>query len=868
MVIGLTILITCNVFLSSSSLTSMTPSNLETRLNPYSSSSGTGLSPFFTHVEEDKEQYLQLNNTVDGYDADFFHHAFTSSSGFTITDYTQYADDLIYFLMGFADSDVNFDQLDYTGTPLWDSTNQGFFKEMDGTLTTVSTEKKVFDNLLYILALLKGTEYASNPTSVVNKITSQWSAVINEFWDNDNSAFNHSNAASNERFSNDNLLGAYIALSLSKSSSFTQSFRNQVLATGTALMTGFASTMYDDTYDSFYNTSDLSNLQSSTFKYLYSNALGILALLEWNIANGYEYNSTEVQQAEDTWRFINDKFYNSTFDLYMTRSSETGLISDQNLYLLENAWMLQATLELFKHTGNTTYYIHAMDLFNGIEATLYQDSGYNSQYGSNEKTMDSYGMFLYSLNNFYDIYLHSEITVVLNQSEYVYQIDPTLNFTLSYNISMDFSYSAIGESWSISAPIDNADIDYILRYAENNTIVNVNSSTTDASGQHLFLYNLSTLTSLYDYELGILCNRTGFNVDTEIVDLPLTAGFEIDEISPLYDILHQGETGLLNITYTSSRPDNIDAVTITSGEYFLEQTSSHHIIAREDEIDGKIKSSIVVNVTALEDAELGSQFLKIIVLNNFSEPIFQQKIDLEIFSAVEVLSILVDQYLVDLAPTEMEFTFKNHRKTNNESINIEVNGSTFVYSNTIVDDIPALGQKSKSVSLVPNAFVKMGELEFLITIKRNSTIIFNQTFSILGVPEIDIISINPSNILLLQGQAPKATVRVYNYNNSAKQLYAFSNGIQVLDSTIATGESIITVELGRPVRNPYNIGEEQYEIVIKNEMDTTLASRVIMVDIKPSTLNIFLFYVVPTLIPIGAIIFFKYKEIEQEKRLK
>jgi len=204
-VIGLSILITCNVFLSSSLLTGKTPSNVETILNPHNSSSGTELSPFFNHIEEDKEQYLQLNNTVDGYDADFFHHAFTSSSGFTVTDYTHYASDLLYFLMGFADSEANFDQLDYSGTPLWDSTYGGFFKEMDGTLTTISTEKKVFDNLLYILALLKGTEYASNPTSVVNKITSQWSNVINEFWDGDNSAFDHSNADTTNRFSNDNL---------------------------------------------------------------------------------------------------------------------------------------------------------------------------------------------------------------------------------------------------------------------------------------------------------------------------------------------------------------------------------------------------------------------------------------------------------------------------------------------------------------------------------------------------------------------------------------------------------------------------------------------------------------------------------------
>lgn len=181
---------------------------------------------------------------------------------------------------------------------------------------------------------------------------------------------------------------------------------------------------------------------------------------------------------------------------------------------------------------------------------------------------------------------------------------------------------------------------------------------------------------------------------------------------------------------------------------------------------------------------------------------------------------------------------------------------------------PYLDKKSVYIPLTPNSNAKIGELEFQITIWRNSTLIFTQNFTIQGVPEIDILSINPSNTQVIQGQAPKASIRVYNYNNSVKQLLANSNGIQVMDTIIASGETTVMIDLGRPIRSPYNIGEERYELVITDEEGTILASKVIMVDVKPSTLNIFLFYVVPILIPIGAIIYFKYKQLEQEKRLK
>ncbi len=165
-------------------------------------------SPFFAHYEEDVELYLQLNNTVDTYDADYFYHAFTNNPGFTITDDNYFAADLIYFLMGFGDSLTDIDLVDYSGTPLWDSTNGGFYTKTLDSFAQVSTEKKVFDNLLYILALLEGAESSSQTSALANKITSQWYDVIDIFWDNTNNAFNHSNANLDERYSADNFLGA------------------------------------------------------------------------------------------------------------------------------------------------------------------------------------------------------------------------------------------------------------------------------------------------------------------------------------------------------------------------------------------------------------------------------------------------------------------------------------------------------------------------------------------------------------------------------------------------------------------------------------------------------------------------------------
>jgi hypothetical protein len=852
-------------------VTDPTTNMIEKESTVSNSSLGTNLSPFFDHLETDRALYLQLNNSIDLYDADFFHHAFTNDPVFTISNATQFATDLIYFLMGFGGSITDLDQVDYTGTPLWDDLKGGFYAEMDGTLTTVSDTKKVFDNLLYILALLEGADSVSNQAALTSKITSQWNNVVNDFWDNQNGAFNHSNANINERYSTDNFLGAIVAFSIGKSFMFTEQFRTTAIGYGNDIMEAFNTSMYDGLtgQEGFYNTSNILNAKIGTNnKNLLTNALGIYALLEWSMHNDYE-----VVQAEKIWNFLNSRLVNGPNNLYIAEASRDGYISiDSNMYLLQNAWMLKTSLELFKHTGNSTYYEGAFNLFNGIEQNLYDSTngGYNSLVGSSEKTMDGYGMLINALNDFYKIFTESEIIVDFNQTEFIYQKDPTLNLLLAYNITMDFSYPVIGKYWNISAPIVSADIQYVLRYANNGSIVNIVTSTTNSTGQDELLYDLSTLTSFYQYTLDIRCNRTGYNVGVRTIDFPLTAGFEIVDVVHLYDTLHQDDTVKLNITYISSRPDNINATTITSGENFQTEVSNRHIITREDEIDGKVESSIIVNVKALENAQLGSQILNITVLNDDLEPILLDQIQLEIYSAVEVTSVFVNEYMIDFNPTDILFTFQNHRSSQNESVIIGINGSAFKISNTTFEGITPLSQKTATVRLEANENAKMGILDFTVTIWRNDTVIFSDVFSIQAVPEIEILEIYSDGLQVIQGQTPTVTVRLRNYNTTSQQIYIDSNGVQVLDRLVSFGESHFRVELGKPIRNPYNIGKEVYEVKIYDEskLNPPIATKVVTVDIKPSTLNIFLFYVLPLLIPVGVIVYFKYKELEQIKRTK
>jgi hypothetical protein len=439
---------------------------------------------------------------------------------------------------------------------------------------------------------------------------------------------------------------------------------------------------------------------------------------------------------------------------------------------------------------------------------------------------------------------------------------------------MDFSYAGIGESWSISAPIYDANINYVLRYAENTTIINSESQGTNATGQDSYEYDLSTLTSYYQYELQILCNRTGFKIGVDSVSIPLVSGIEIVEIKQVEnpyqfdEPLRQGCSVDYNITYTSSRTDNINATTITSGEQFLAQSSANHLILREDEVDGKKESSVIVSVNAKNFAEIGNHILEIAVLNNNSEAIFYYEYLIDIKTVVEIETLLVSEYLIDFNPGELLLTFYNHHLTDNQSITVEINGTSFEYSDTQLEDLLPQTRRNLIIPLIPNELAKMGALYFNLSISKEDVIIFTQTLSVQAVPEIEILSITTQELSILQGQAPSVTVRLFSYNSTYKQIFVNSNGKQVLDKTIVFGETRFLVELDNKIRNPYNVGEAVYEIEIVDSLGNILATKVVTVNVKPSTLNIFLFYVLPLLIPIGIIVYFKYKHLEQLKRTK
>ncbi len=836
--------------------------------NIESSSYEMSSSPFFNHSEDDFLSYESLEHEFSP-EFSVFRHSLDESS--QIADSNHYAADQFLYILGmgnfvFQDDETAISEFydSLQTTQLWDDNDAGgFYSEIDDDFELSTSLKTSYDNLLAILSLFEGLNYGGS-----ERIASQWETVKTLFWDVNREGFNHSTEVTTELFSVDNFLAASTLFRITRelggligADSFT--YANET-------MNLFNSSMYDELNPSFYTfmNSDGDDHNDTTNKLLLPNALGISALLDWNIAENFDKNSSKVQQSEKIWNFLKENFYNDTFQLFMSETDQDGsTIQDYKMNLQDNAWMLKSTLDLFKTTGNISYYEASLDLYYGIEDNLYDQSnfGYNSSTGfggTGIKNFDDYNLLLYSLNDFFTIFSSSVLTADANQNQYIYIVDDNFNVTINFNISMIFDFtSTIGVNWNIETPVESAQISYNLRFPNNTLIHELDSSLTNSTGSDEYVYNYPADLPVGDYVLSVYCNKSGYAVAFADVNLEIKSGIVINSFENLFssNSLHQGESGSLNVTVRSLRSDNLSVSVEVSGQYF------ESIIFPAKMILNNSDTIVLVDITVRNTAILGDQQLEIKFFNN-SILLGSKNHTITISSSIEIGMPIYDR-IIDFQQLEISVPITNLSTADSGIILMSVNGDNFDSIIKNISSITYLETNYESIALITNENAFLGTLEFNLTFSRDRISFYSKTFNIESVQEIEILSISGSTNVI-HGQAPLISLELINNNFTAKTLTLKVNGVIRSTFSVSWGQNIKHIPIASLILNPYDLTQKTYNVEILNENGGILATHTVTTNITPSAFNVFMFYALPIIIPIGIILFFKKKDLEYDKRNK
>ncbi|MCP4762656.1 MAG: hypothetical protein GY870_12825 [archaeon] len=585
--------------------------------------------------------------------------------------------------------------------------------------------------------------------------------------------------------------------------------------------------------------------------------------------------SENVTKSEGIWRSIYDNLYNSTYDMYMSTCGTNGAMINYNMTLVDNSWMLRATLDLFKSTGNITYYNAALAHFNGIESNMYNST--NCSYYSTinidqekieSKTIEGYNNLIASLMQFQEIYDWTVLTPLdlSNSLNHMYLINNTFNISINVNISHDFSYDAVNSHWSISAPINNSQIIYTLRYANNDTIIHSQVGITDSNGTDNYEYEYPTSLPIGYYKLSVLANCSNYaNPISEMINnIEIFSGIEAISITQVGETIFPGEKTLYNISITSIRSDNLTVNIKNDGDSFDEE------ILNDINVENDTTTYVLMNVSVKDTVDWVEDQEIIVTIYNNSLEMKSITPSISVSSPLSFIELFFEKEIIFPNPFDITISFQNLRTiTPESSIKVEVNGIGIEsHSETISESIAAQEIKTFEVSISPETDTLPGLHTFQVNLSKDGISFWLNEYTVEIVPEIEILEINGFSSII-QGQMPYITFKIVNNNESSKPVSITSNGINIAeDYLLNPGENVFTVDIDGVLINPYDITQKNYEIKVYNENGDLIGLKTINIDLLLSPGNLFFFYILPIIVPVGILLYFQHKKIEEEKRSK
>ena len=268
-------------------------------------------------------------------------------------------------------------------SPLWyqDSIDQdsfGFVRAVDNTTGEVfDNDRYLIDNLLPIFLLIENIGDQINsinidgvyPKDSIEEIF----LLINssQFWDDAYEGFYNTNSTT-DKYAESNMYAVLAFLEIHRiyeQLGLNVDIKNRAYELANITMNKLLDELWDNANGGFeyYALYDWNSTTGSTYKYLQTNALGIITLLEYWKESGMQNGSTYFKNATILFNIM-DALWDSGFNAYEqfrdASWSGTPIVNATFVELESNSIMMSACLKLFEFTGNITYYDRAWQLYN------------------------------------------------------------------------------------------------------------------------------------------------------------------------------------------------------------------------------------------------------------------------------------------------------------------------------------------------------------------------------------------------------------------------------------------------------------------------------------------------------------------------
>ncbi|TXT67493.1 MAG: hypothetical protein BAJALOKI1v1_80026 [Promethearchaeota archaeon] len=733
----------------------------------------------------------------------------------------------------------------------------GFVASIDNSTEDVNDyQRNLLDNLMPIFLLLD--HMPSTPSSSYLSNIEQAFTLINssEFWQESTDHFLSHNSSSGNVYAIDNLYGILATLSLNQTDQMNSQVRIDAGQLANKTMEMITAKFWDSPDNGYIHslTSDLTSVADSN-KYLETNAIGILTLVEyWKYLNQTEY----LTNATALFNTINTTLWNNTYGegAYVNQSANDWTSPNNIIDIKANALMMEACLTLFEVSGNISYYDTAINLYNTFETIFYNSTihAYASSLDTSSGTKNEDKNLLYNLylSEAYlaalEVYENSSISATFNNSEQIPQfIFDQDNLTVISTYAYNSSY--------INHSISNADLTYTIRYP-NETIVTSLTNTTNENGTHILSYPLSSGLLIADYyTITIFANKSFFKYATTIMLFNVSSGIEY--VSGLEDEneYNQGVSVNITLVLNNTRDTNVNVnFSIEAGGTLITSPRPYLLNSSEDSI------TLWNNFTVKNDAVAGNYTFHFILKNGTDIYLDLTRI-IEIKASIVVTQLVYEGRIVKGDTTEISFNIANFLQNQSTSFNLSITGD-HITSYAAEINIAPNEIKSLNINLKVDDAIIDQDIQIRVLVYRGNITYFNTTITPQIINKFEIASFYyPSTTT--QGASAQFLVSILN-NKNTNELYMVAVNGEMTAGLLVPGDNRVAIDL-EPILNPYDISTKMYQIVIFDNTFTEVFRFYFSSEIRISTMNFVVFYILPIIIPIAIVVYFKNKQLKTDR---
>ncbi len=744
---------------------------------------------------------------------------------------------------------------DFNSTSFWHEGNRsnfeyGYIRSLNGTTgEKIDTNRYLVDNLMPVFLILENFENLTINNNTPLRIINTTFNLVNssQFWNEQEGLFRFYNFSTDYR-TDCNLQAVLAMLLINRSAEIDVQIRNRAFYLANLTMFTLINNRWNDTVLGF----DMNSTDHA--KYLNVNALGIMAMLEMWKLNG-TVNSPYYVNATLLYNKLNQSLWSPQHGAYNYSASEDWRVVSDLIDLESNALMMMACLKFFSLTGNITYYNRALELYNTFETSFYDTtsnaynysigtlSNGNKNFNSNLKLCEAYMKAL-------EIYNSSKIYAEYNVSddipEFIFEQD-ILNMTTRY----------VYESYLLSTyNITNANITYLFKFPNGTLIQSQTAFLSEGDDSHEITFRINeTLPIANNYYINIIANTTYFAPASITKYFNVSSGIyhvsteEIDNLNELY----QGQIFDIEFTIKSIRNENLTLIASIEEGVVRNQSKNMYI--------NKSASNVVpFEIEINPNANLGNSTFNI----NFKKDgvlYLTLRVNITIILALKYSEFSYSKNAYPGGTIDVSMKVFNYLARNPQEFNVSFSGEGI--KDISIEEVLAPDDNEifyYELSVKETTEVESTEIE--MSISKGDEIFFTKQFSVTILPKLSLIRDSfPSQVP--QGETAWLILIIQNNQKEPENFSLYINGEQVETNLIKLypGENRIVKEI-TPSLNPYAFSTKEYNVEIKDSQGNTFVKLYYEVQIILSPVNLLIFYLLPMIVPVGIVLFYKNKEIK------